>query len=83
MSEIKYCPICKGELESVGFVGYRCQHCGIGLIISIDYNIESPLLQRGGELENNHKGLPCIYNDKVFCQEGYCSDCSICLKMMK
>jgi hypothetical protein len=27
-----------------------------------------------------HKGSFCIYSS-VFCQEGYCSDCSVYLKM--
>jgi len=25
----------------------------------------------------NHKGNRCIYNPKVFCQEGYCQNCNL------
>ncbi len=25
----------------------------------------------------NHKGEWCIYNDKIFCQEGYCGNCNL------
>jgi hypothetical protein len=27
----------------------------------------------------NHKGQKCIY-EKMLCQEGYCSECAVCLK---
>lgn len=26
---------------------------------------------------NNHKGEPCVFNDRIFCQEGYCSECNL------
>ena len=33
--------------------------------------------------EVNHHGQPCIRNNNLFCQEGYCSECGIPLEVVK
>ena len=29
------------------------------------------------DMNDNHKGSWCIYNEEIFCQEGYCGGCNL------
>ena len=46
----KYCPLCKGPLDSLSHRSFYCEKCKIVLQVHIEINgLDSPLLKNGKE----------------------------------